>query len=71
MRDKFLFSGDTQLDIKSPGGSYTESFIDILEKLINFGIKAIYSGHDDPITKDADKILKNTLKNVFKSQIIS
>jgi len=69
--EQVLFSGDTPIFIKSSGGSYSEYFVDVIKRLINLKIKTIYSGHDIPITKNAEEILKNTLKNVLNSKISS
>ena len=69
--EQALFSGDTPLFIKSPGGTYSEYFIDVINRLINLKIKSIYSGHDLPIVNNADEILKNTLRNILLSKIVS
>ena len=68
--DKTLFSGDTPLNIKSPGGSYPHSFINSLERLASLDIEIIYSGHDDPVTHGAKAMIANTLKNVKKSSLV-
>lgn len=68
--DKTLFSGDTPLNIKSPGGTYPLSFINSLERLVSLDIEIIYSGHDDPVTRGAKAMIANTLMNVKKSSIL-
>ena len=68
--DKTLFSGDTPLNIKSPGGSYPISFINSLERLTFLDIEIIYSGHDDPVTHGAKAMIANTLMNVKKSSLV-
>ena len=65
-KEKVLFSGDTPLHIMTPGGSYEDDFISVLERLDRLGIKTIFSGHDDPITSSASDMIHNTLVNVRK-----
>lgn len=64
-----LFSGDTPLSIRSPGGSYQESFAGFLEDLIKRNVRAIYSGHDLPNTEDSRSVISETLKNVKASAV--
>lgn len=68
--EKTLFSGDTPLNIKTPGGSYLKSYVEVLEKLSLIPIEKIYSGHDDPVTEHAKEMIRFTLENVRKSKII-
>jgi len=69
-QERVLFSGDTTLDIKTPGGSYTEEFVDVLEKIARQDIDIIYSGHGRPVTEKAGEMIRNTLVNVRKSHIV-
>ncbi len=69
--EKVLFSGDTPLNIKSPGGCYPVSFVSALERIVSLDIRTIYSGHDAPVTENADVMIKNSLLNVKKSLIIA
>lgn len=69
--DGVIFSGDTPLFIKTPGGTYTQDYVEILNKLISLKINTIYSGHDDPITSNVNDILKSTLNNVLRSNVVS
>jgi len=43
-----LFSGDTPLRIIGIGGTYSTSFVTVLESLKKLDIRAVYSGHDKP-----------------------
>lgn len=70
-KDRVLFSGDTPIHIKSPGGTYTAAFVSFLERLTRLNLSVIYSGHDDPLTDNIKSILKDTLSNVKKSSIIN
>ncbi len=65
-----LFSGDTQLHIKTPGGSYTKEYLDILLRLERLKIKTVYSGHDDPIYSGVREMIAQTIENVLRSKII-
>lgn len=67
-KEKVLFSGDTPLHIKTPGGSYAEDFLLVLERLAGLEISVIYSGHDEPVTENAGAMIRNTLKNVNKTR---
>lgn len=68
--EKVLFSGDTQLNIKSPGGSYTDYYIKALERLHKLDIETIYPGHDVPYRGNIKKMLEDTLEIIHKSQVI-
>ena len=68
--EKTLFSGDTPLNIKTPGGTYLHSYLETLEKFSLLPIEKIYSGHDDPVTENASDMIRFTLENVRKSKII-
>jgi glyoxylase-like metal-dependent hydrolase (beta-lactamase superfamily II) len=68
--DKILFSGDTALNIKTPGGSYSSEYVEALKRLAELKVESIYSGHDDPILTNGWKIIDYTLHNVLKSKII-
>jgi glyoxylase-like metal-dependent hydrolase (beta-lactamase superfamily II) len=68
--DKVLFSGDTPLQIRTPGGSYPTGFVKSLEKIASRDIKIIYSGHDMPIMENVAVMIRNTLTNVNKSKVI-
>ncbi len=69
-KDKTLFSGDTPLFIKSPGGTYIRKYVEMLEFLTGLDIEKIYSGHDIPLTSNVKSILDETFKNVKNSRII-
>jgi len=69
--DKVLFSGDTPLQIRSPGGSYIASFIEALKKISTLRIDVIYSGHDAPMKERPEEIIRETLANVRKSETTS
>lgn len=65
-----LFSGDAPLFVRSPGGTYSAEWVKCLERLVRMPIKAVYSGHDDPLTEEPLLVLRRTLENVRQSQII-
>ncbi len=66
---KVLFSGDTILNIKSAGGSYTKEFLDVLKRINKLKISVIYSGHDEPLTENIGKIIEKSIENVLNSYI--
>lgn len=68
--ERILFSGDTMLCIKTPGGSYTKEYVEVLERLVKMDIDTIYPGHDQPITNNVKDTLEFTLHNVRKSKIL-
>jgi len=67
---KLLFSGDTQLRIRTTGGKYTRDYVDTLLKLAQREIKLIYPGHDEPVSDNVRSIVLNTLQNVRNSEVI-
>jgi len=67
---KLLFSGDTQLRIRTSGGKYTREYVDTLIKLAQREIELVYPGHDDPFDSDVRSIILNTLQNVRNSEIV-
>lgn len=68
--EKILFSGDTPLNIKVPGGTYTSDYVEAMERIVTLEINTIYSGHDEPYTENVSEMLRNTLKIVKKSKVI-
>lgn len=66
-QDRTLFAGDTPLIVQSLGGTYEEGYIHALEKLCRRDISTIYFGHGEPLLKDCNKKLRNTLRNVKES----
>lgn len=66
-----LFSGDTQLRIRTSGGEYTRDYEETLLKLARRKIKTVYPGHDEPLHNEVHAIIQATLKNVRNSEIIA
>jgi glyoxylase-like metal-dependent hydrolase (beta-lactamase superfamily II) len=66
-KQRILFSGDTQLRIRSSGGVYSPEYIETLRRLSTLKIDTVYSGHDDPITSNVEGIILETLRNVRNS----
>ncbi len=64
---KVLFSGDTQIRVRTPGDFYTTDYLNGLEKLACREIMKIYSGHDEPIIGGARETILMTLSNVRNS----
>ena len=66
---QLLFSGDTQLRIRTSGGKYTRDYVETLIKLAQREIAMVYPGHDDPFDHDVRSIILNTLQNVRNSEV--
>ncbi len=64
---RILFSGDTQLRIRTAGGIFTPEYIETLRRLSTLRIETVYSGHDEPIRSNAERIILETLRNVRNS----
>jgi glyoxylase-like metal-dependent hydrolase (beta-lactamase superfamily II) len=67
--EETLFSGDTQLTVKTPGGCYTEEYVHSLEKIRDRRISVVYPGHGLPLTGTVREMIGETLRNVYRSQI--
>lgn len=68
-REKVLFSGDTPLTITTPGGTYTDTFLLLLDRLAGLQVETIYPGHGVPITF-ATTHIQRSLRTVAQSRII-
>ena len=64
--DRVLFSGDTPLQIMDATGSYTEQYIDTLQRLTRLDIRVIYPGHGPPILERPGEIIQCSLDTVLK-----
>ena len=67
--EKILFSGDTQLTIRSVGGAYPPEYLETLKRLAALRIDRVYSGHDWPLKNHVHETILQTLANVRKSRI--
>ena len=65
-----LFSGDTPLMVKTPGGTYSQQFEKQLEDLASRHIETIYPGHGEVINHRAREMIQETLRNVRKSHMV-
>ncbi len=59
-QERILFSGDTPLNIKTDGNSFTEDYYESISKLAELKIKTIYPGHGEPILVNAEKMIHHT-----------
>lgn len=66
-----LFSGDTQLRVKSTHEPCARNYLDGLTKLASRKIQSIYSGHDAPLTEGCQEIIQQTVINLRKCRISS
>ena len=61
---RILFSGDTQLRVRTAGGVFAPEYIETHRRLSTLRIDTVYSGHDEPIYHGAEEIIMETLRNV-------
>jgi glyoxylase-like metal-dependent hydrolase (beta-lactamase superfamily II) len=61
--DGVLFSGDSPLHIRSPGGAYEPAFLQVLERLTRLPVQIIYPGHGEPYAGDCTDMLAQSLAN--------
>ena len=66
-QERTLFAGDTPLMVQSVGSAYEEQYVHALENLCRRDIRGIYFGHGEPLLKDCNRTLRNTLRNVKES----
>jgi glyoxylase-like metal-dependent hydrolase (beta-lactamase superfamily II) len=66
-----LFSGDTELNIRLPGGHFSHEYISSVERLSVLEVKTIYSGHNPPVTNNPQEEIRHTLLNMRKSRLLS
>ncbi len=64
-----LFSGDTLYRITDHQGSYSQAYVDTLERLSHLAIRTIFPGHGHPITQDPIGYIRTCLGNVRHSVI--
>ena len=65
--NRILFSGDTQLRIRTAEGVFAPEYVETLRRLSTLRIDTIYSGHDEPVMNNAEGIILETLRNVRNS----
>jgi len=61
-----LFVGDSPVIVRTPGGNYSEGFVQVLNKLCRKHVHAIYFGHGDPLVENVQQTLRHSLENVLK-----
>ncbi|MHB8057494.1 MAG: MBL fold metallo-hydrolase [Desulfuromonadaceae bacterium] len=67
LNNRILFSGDTQLRVRTVGGIFTPEYVESLRRLSTLRIETVYAGHDEPISSNAEGIILETLRNVRNS----
>lgn len=65
---RILFSGDTQLRIRSGGEAFSPEYVETLRRLSTFRVDLIYSGHDEPVRQNAEGMILESLRNVRNSR---
>jgi len=59
-----LFAGDTPMVIRSPNGSYDNTFKKKFARICQLNIETIYFGHGDPLQRHCQLVLNNSLYNL-------
>jgi glyoxylase-like metal-dependent hydrolase (beta-lactamase superfamily II) len=59
-----LFAGDTPLIIRTKDSNYQQSFIRTLEYIAAKKIEIIYFGHGEPLSKNCNKAILESLENI-------
>lgn len=63
-REKVLFVGDTNVNIRTPSPGYSPEFINTLELYLQLNVETIYTGHDAPMTEGVRRMLETSYRNV-------
>lgn len=66
---RLLFSGDTQLRVRTPGGTFSPEYVETLRRLARLEIATVYSGHDPPLTGEVRETILLTLANVLNRKV--
>jgi glyoxylase-like metal-dependent hydrolase (beta-lactamase superfamily II) len=67
--DGYLFTGDTPLFVRATGGTYSEEFVHLLRRLSRLPLRAIFPGHDAPVTDGASDLIRQTLAIVESGKV--
>jgi glyoxylase-like metal-dependent hydrolase (beta-lactamase superfamily II) len=59
--EKILFTGDTSIRVYSKDSTYTDEYIETIEKLAKLKVNIVYPGHGEPISENPQSIIANTL----------
>jgi len=65
-----LFSGDTELNIRLPGGHFSKPYLQTLERLARLEVKTLYPGHGRIVTDHAAESIQQTLACMRRSTIV-
>ncbi len=68
--EQLLFSGDSPLIIWGTEGTYELPFVKAFEKLVQLPVQTIFPGHGEPIIKDCNRMLDQSLRNLRRSRIL-
>lgn len=66
-QERVLFSGDTQLEVRTPGGTYSSEYVNVLQYIAGLEIDVIYPGHGRPVTVSVRDVINATLDNISRS----
>ena len=65
---RILFSGDTQLRVRTSDEFFAPDYIETLRRLSTLRLDVVYSGHDEPVRLHAETMIRETLHNVLNSR---
>lgn len=68
--EQSLFSGDVPMKTHSNDGDLFAQFTSAFELFVASELKAIYPGHDDPITHNVPHLMEESLQNFRHSRIV-
>ena len=67
-KDEFLFSGDTTIFANDLDATYTQDYIDSMEKMMELELDIIYPGHGEPINNYSIKMAKSRHADYLQSK---
>jgi glyoxylase-like metal-dependent hydrolase (beta-lactamase superfamily II) len=62
--ERMLFVGDTNVNIRTRTGGYSQEFIDTIELYLSLDVEILFSGHDAPVTSGVRRMLEQTWANI-------
>lgn len=69
--EKLLFTGDTSIRVYSKDSTYTDEYIDTIDKLAKLKVNIVYPGHGEPISENPEAIIANTLSILKGNTVFS
>ena len=70
-KEGILFSGDTTIRVYANDSSYTQDYVESIEKLARLKINVIYPGHGEPYKDNPEMIIRNSLRILTNNKSIN